>query len=104
MTDTSESRERRHLTRHVLAPSNVDEAEPLIGGAVRKSLRWVRRAQEEGKSLDVMLWMRRIMLDTGGEAEIAVHDLLKRLRVFNQVLFSLDETSARSKTTRCRNC
>jgi len=79
MTDPSESRERRNLVRHVLAPSNVDEAEPLIGGAVRKSLRWVSRAQEGGESLDAMLWMRRIMLDTGGEAGIVVHERLERL-------------------------
>ena len=65
MTDKDQHRERRNLVRHVLAPSNVDEAEPLIANQVRKGLRWIDNSN--GKSIDVMLWMRRVMLDTAGE-------------------------------------
>lgn len=72
MTDKDQHRERRSLVRHVLAPANIDDAEPLIGDAVRKSLRWIRRSQKAGESLDVMLWMRRVMLDTAGRISIYI--------------------------------
>ena len=68
MTDKEQHRERRNLVRHVLAAGNVDDAEPLIGDAVRKGLRWVRRVEGNGESLDVLLWMRRVMLDTAGKS------------------------------------
>ncbi|KAL9128549.1 MAG: hypothetical protein Q9217_002782 [Psora testacea] len=64
MTDKDQHRERRNLVRHVLAQSNIDEAEPIIADQVRKSLWWVKRS--EGGSLEVKLWMRRIMMDTAG--------------------------------------
>jgi len=64
MTDKDQHRKRRNLVRHVLAQTNIDEAEPLIADQIRKSLRWVKRSQ--GTSIEIMLWMRRIMLDTAG--------------------------------------
>ncbi|KAL8825033.1 MAG: hypothetical protein Q9170_007954 [Blastenia crenularia] len=36
MTDPDSHRERRHLVRHVLASSHIDQAEPLIADQVRK--------------------------------------------------------------------
>lgn len=67
MTDKDQHRERRNLVRHVLAQSNIDDAEPLIADQVRKSLKWIDRSISKGKSLETMLWLRRLMLDTAGE-------------------------------------
>ena len=64
MTDKDQHRERRNLVRHVLAQSNIDECEGLIADQVRKSLHWIPRVK--GQSLEVMLWLRRLMLDTAG--------------------------------------
>ncbi|KAG8531772.1 uncharacterized protein KY384_003408 [Bacidia gigantensis] len=64
MTKVHEHRIRRNLVRHVLAQSHIDEAEPLISDQVRKALPWIKHSS--GSSLDVMLWMRRVMLDTAG--------------------------------------
>ena len=68
MTDVHEHRVRRNLVRHVLAQSNIDEAEPIIADQVRKSLTWVKRS--ENSSLEIMLWMRRVMLDTAGSSTL----------------------------------
>ena len=65
MTNKDEHRERRNLVRHVLAQSHIDECEPFISDQVRKTLRWIKRSQ--GKSLEMMLLLRRLMLDTAGE-------------------------------------
>ena len=73
MTDKEQHRQRRNLVRHVLATGNVDDAEPLIGGAVRKGLSWIKRVEGKGEGLDVLLWMRRVMLDTAGK--ILNHEL-----------------------------
>lgn len=69
MTDKDEHRQRRNLVRHVLAQSNIDNAGPLIADQVRKSLAWVQRS--EGDSLEIMLWMRRVMLDTAGKRPLS---------------------------------
>jgi len=66
MTDVVQHRERRHLVRHVLSRSNIDEAEPLIAKQVTKALTWVDKAAGKRKSLEIMLWARRMMLDTSG--------------------------------------
>ena len=65
MTDKDQHRERRNLVRHVLAQKNIDAAEPIIADQIRKALPWLRRS--EGGSMEIMLWMRRIMLDTAGK-------------------------------------
>ena len=52
--------------RHVLAQKNIDAAEPIIADQIRKALPWLRRS--EGGSMEIMLWMRRIMLDTAGRS------------------------------------
>lgn len=65
MTDIDQHRERRNLVRHVLAQSHIDDSEPLIADQVRNSLEWIEKSQ--GKSLECMLWLRRLMLDTAGE-------------------------------------
>ena len=70
MTDKDQHRERRNLVRHVLAQSNIDECEQLIAGQVRKSLYWIPRVK--GQSVEIMLWLRRLMLDTAGELTKAV--------------------------------
>lgn len=67
MTNIDQHRERRHLVRHVLSNSNIDEAEPLIAKQVRKALDWAGNAAAKGQSLEVMLWARRMMLDTAGK-------------------------------------
>lgn len=64
MTDIDQHRERRNLVRHVLAQSNIDECETLIVDQVRKALLWIPRVK--GQSVEVMLWLRRLMLDTAG--------------------------------------
>ena len=64
MTDIDQHRERRSLVRHVLAQSNIDECETLIADQVRKALLWI--PQVKGQSVEVMLWLRRLMLDTAG--------------------------------------
>ncbi|KAL8947151.1 MAG: hypothetical protein Q9222_006534 [Ikaeria aurantiellina] len=64
MTDPDQNRERRHLVRHVLASSHIDQAEPMIADQVRKCVSWVKRSQ--GQSVEVMLLLRRLMLDTAG--------------------------------------
>ncbi|KAL8715282.1 MAG: hypothetical protein Q9220_001240 [cf. Caloplaca sp. 1 TL-2023] len=64
MTDPDQNRERRHLVRHVLASSHIDQAEPMIADQVRKCVKWVKRSQ--GQSVEVMLLLRRLMLDTAG--------------------------------------
>ncbi|KAI4129454.1 MAG: hypothetical protein LQ338_002235 [Usnochroma carphineum] len=64
MTDPESHRERRQLVRHVLASSHIDQAEPLIADQVRKCMNWVARSQ--GQSVEVMLLLRRLMLDTAG--------------------------------------
>ena len=64
MTDIDQHRERRNLVRHVLAQSNIDECETLIADQVRKALLWI--PQVKGQSVEVMLWLRRLMLDTAG--------------------------------------
>jgi len=66
MTDIVQHRERRHLVRHVLSRSNIDEAEPLIAKQVKKALTWVDKVAGKESSLEVMLWARRMMLDTSG--------------------------------------
>lgn len=64
MTDRDQHRERRSLVRHVLAQSNIDDCETLIADQVRQSLLWIPRVK--GQSVEVMLWLRRLMLDTAG--------------------------------------
>ena len=75
MTDTTQHRERRHLVRHVLSKSNIDDAEPLIAKQVRKALGWAGKAEAKGESLEIMLWLRRMMLDTAGM--LAVYALFR---------------------------
>ena len=65
MTDREQHRERRNLVRHVLAQSHIDESEPLIADQIRNALKWINESQ--GNSLECMLWLRRIMLDTAGQ-------------------------------------
>lgn len=67
MTDPDSHRERRHLVRHVLASSHIDQAKPLIADQVRKCMKWVARSQ--GQSVEVMLLLRRLMLDTAGRTK-----------------------------------
>lgn len=64
MTDPDAHRHRRHLVRHVLASSHIDQAEPLIADQVRKCMKWVERSQEQ--SVEIMLLLRRLLLDTAG--------------------------------------
>ncbi|KAL8686024.1 MAG: hypothetical protein Q9218_007398, partial [Villophora microphyllina] len=64
MTDPDSHRERRHMVRHVLASSHIDQAEPLIADQVRKCMKWVERL--EGQSVEIMLLLRRLLLDTAG--------------------------------------
>ena len=70
MTDVIQHRERRHLVRHVLSKSNIDEAEPLIAKQVKKALTWVNNVAGTGNSLEIMLWARRMMLDTSGSSAL----------------------------------
>ena len=56
------------MVRQVLAPASIDDSEPLIGDMVRKSIRWVKRAEDD--SLEIVLWVRRIMLDTAGKPAV----------------------------------